>query len=74
MREILRTNDAVVLSFAKTVLEDAGVEVMQADTHISIMEGSIGVFPRRLLVWDDDWARARQALQGADLGNWLKDD
>jgi hypothetical protein len=71
MREILRTNDVVVLSFAHAVLSDAGIEVVQADTHMSVMEGSIGMFPRRVLVLDEDWSQARAALQEAGLGDWL---
>lgn len=71
MREILRTNDMVVLSFARTVLGEAGIEVIQADTHMSVMEGSIGMFPRRMLVLEEDWHKARTALQEAGLGDWL---
>ena len=38
---------------------------------MSITEGSIGVFPRRVLVLDEDWARAAQILEEADLGQWI---
>lgn len=71
MHEILRTNDIVVLSFARSVLEQAGLEAMVADTHMSVMEGSIGMFPRRLLVLGDDGEAARQVLEEAGLGAWL---
>jgi hypothetical protein len=71
MREILRTNDIVVLSYARDLLEQAGLQVMIADTHISVMEGSIGAFPRRLLVADTDQGEARRLLQEAGLGEWL---
>jgi hypothetical protein len=71
MREILRTNDAVLLSFAEDVLRQANIASMLADQHISVVEGSIGAFPRRLLVGNDDWTAARQALTEAGLGDWL---
>ena len=71
MREVMRTNDAVVLSFAETVLRQAGIASTLADLHISVIEGSIGAFPRRLLVGNDDWDAARRALEEAGLEIWL---
>ena len=59
MKELLRTNNFVYLSFAQAVLKDAGVDVLVFDSHMSVMEGSLGVLPRRLMVADDD-LRARQ--------------
>ena len=47
---------------------------MVADQHISVMEGSIGAFPRRLLVADDDWPTARRVLSEAGLDAWLIGD
>jgi hypothetical protein len=38
------------------------------------MEGSIGALPRRVLVHDDDWSRAAQLLEEADLGQWIVRD
>ncbi len=67
----MRTNDAVVLSFAETVLREAGIASMLADQHISVIEGSIGAFPRRLLVGSDDWHAACRALEEAGLDAWL---
>lgn len=71
MRLLLRTNDPVVLSFARSVLADAGVEAEVFDEYVSLVEGSIGAFPRRLMVDDGDLAVARQALTAADLGAWI---
>ena len=73
MREILRSNDWVVMGFAQTVLQQAGIDSQLADQHISVMEGSIGAFPRRLLVRDKDWPAAYRALSGAGLGASLVD-
>ena len=71
MQDILRSNDAVVISFAQSVLSDAGIRSFVADQHMSIVEGSIGAFPRRLQVDADDWAGARRALTEAGLHAWL---
>jgi rRNA pseudouridine-1189 N-methylase Emg1 (Nep1/Mra1 family) len=71
MRELLRTNDAVLLSFAESVLRQANIASTLADQHISVIEGSIGAFPRRLLVDSDDWDAACKALTEAGLESWL---
>ena len=74
MRELMRTNDPVVLSLARTVLEDAGVLAIVADTHMSVLEGSIGMFPRRVMVVDEQFRAAREILEEAGLGEWLYHD
>ena len=62
MREVLRSNDAVLIGFAQSVLRQAGIACFVADQYMSVVEGSIGAFPRRLLVGDGDWAAAHAAL------------
>lgn len=74
MRELLRSNDAVLLSFAESVLRQAGIPCMLADEYMSVVEGSIGAFPRRLLVGLDDWTAARRALTEAGLADHLASD
>src|SRR4051794_34975090 len=66
MREILRTNDPVRLSWAQAVLRDAGIEFLVLDHHTSIVEGSIGAIPRRLMVSAGDEPRARSTLLAAE--------
>jgi hypothetical protein len=73
MREVLRSNDAVMLGFAQAVLQGAGIYSLLADQHISVMEGAIGAFPRRLLVANEDWGAAYRALSGAGLSASLID-
>jgi hypothetical protein len=70
--EIMRTNDAVGLSFAESLLKDQGIHHMVADQSMSILEGSIGLLPRRLLVESDRADEARQLLRDAGLGDELK--
>ena len=63
MKELLRTNDIVRLSWLQALLADAGIETVVLDTHTSVIEGSLGVLPRRLAVSSDDFARASRVLQ-----------
>ena len=67
MRELLRSNDLVLLSFAGHTLNEAGIEHMIFDDNTSAVEGSIGALPRRLMVNDDDIEAARQALRNASV-------
>lgn len=71
MDELIRTNDAVVLSLAQSLLTDAGIMHLLADQNMSIMEGSIGLFPRRLLVDSDEITQARRLMVDAGLGDEL---
>ncbi len=63
MREVLRTNDPVRLSWLQVLLRDQGVEAMVLDTHTSILEGSAGAIMRRLVVSDDDFEQACRVLE-----------
>lgn len=68
MIELLRTNDPVLLSFAEAVLTAEDVGFLVTDRHMSVLEGSLGFIRRRVLVVDEDGARARIALEEAGLG------
>ena len=65
MKELLRTNDPVRLSWLQALLAGSGIEVVILDTHTSIIEGSIGAIPRRLMVHEEDQRRARAVLAAA---------
>lgn len=65
MKELLRTNDNVLLSYAAALLRDAGIAAVQLDTHTSILEGSIGAIPRRLMVPDADHDAAASLIEQA---------
>jgi hypothetical protein len=67
MRELLRTNDPVLISVVEAVLSGEGISVLVADQHMSSVEGSLGVLPRRLLVSDEDLFRARVLVTGAGV-------
>jgi hypothetical protein len=66
VRSVLTSNNPVRLSFLTSLLADAGIACMVLDQHTSIMEGSIGAIPRRLMVAEEDESRARRIL--ADAG------
>jgi len=67
MVELIRTNDAVLLSWLQALLRDAGIDSVLLDSHTSIVEGSVGAIPRRLMVADADFAPARQLLREAGV-------
>nr|WP_210302063.1 DUF2007 domain-containing protein [Methylobacterium brachythecii] len=71
---MIRTNDVVLIGFARSLLEGAEIPVLVADEHMSLMEGSIGAFGRRLLVPDDHVRQARRILTDAGLASELRDD
>jgi hypothetical protein len=68
MQELLRTNDLVLISFADSLLREAGIDLMIVDQNMSVIEGSLGILPRRVLVPDDRIAEARTLLEGAGIG------
>ena len=74
MREILRSNDMVLVNFVEVLLGDAGLEPLVLDSNMSVMEGSLGILPRRVLVAADHWIKARRLLEEAGLGQWVKID
>jgi hypothetical protein len=74
MREIVRTNDMILVSAVGALLDGAGIKHLVFDQNMSVLEGSLGVLPRRVLVSGDDFARARRLLQDAGLGHELRPD
>lgn len=65
MKAVLKTNDVVLLSFAQSLLKDAQIETLLLDENASIMDGSLGILPRRLMVSDDDFRQAQRILRDA---------
>ena len=68
MRVVAMSNNPVRLSFLTALLADAGIKAILLDGHTSVLEGSAGAIPRRLMVDTDDFSRARQLLR--DAGEW----
>jgi len=74
LRELVRTNDAVLVSAVQALLEAAQIPHLLLDQNMSVLEGSIGILPRRLLVAEQHAQAARQLLQEAGLGHELRPD
>ncbi len=72
MRELVRTNDAVLISAIEALLDGANIAHMVVDQNMSVLEGSIGIFPRRILVGDDEVHAARRLLEEAGFGGELR--
>ena len=63
MNELLRTNDLTVIAYANAILNESGIDVFELDVNTSILEGSIGILPRRLMVREADLAIAQNLMQ-----------
>ncbi len=67
MKEIMRSNDPTEIAFATALLRGEEIESFVLDLHMSALEGSIGILPRRVMVHDDDLEAARHVLRDNKL-------
>lgn len=67
MEEVIRTTDPALLACAAALLRSEGIECFELDVHMSVLDGSIGVLPRRVMVARADAHRARAALRAAGM-------
>ena len=74
MRELVRTNDAVLVSAIGALLDGARIPHLVLDQNMSVLEGSLGILPRRVLVDDEYLAAARRLLTDAGLAHELRPD
>ncbi|HEY0848444.1 MAG TPA: DUF2007 domain-containing protein [Bradyrhizobium sp.] len=74
MRELVRTNDLVLISAVGALLDGAKIHHVVLDQNMSIVEGSLGLLQRRILVNDEDNRAARKLLTDAGLAHELRDD
>jgi Putative prokaryotic signal transducing protein len=74
MRELVRTNDAVLITAIEALLKGAHIGHMVVDQNMSVLEGSIGIFPRRVLVGDDELDAARRLLEDAGFAKEIRRD
>lgn len=72
MKELIRTNDAVVISFVESLLKDAGIACVVADQNMSVLDGSIGILPRRIMVLDEDLTEAQRVLADAGIADEIR--
>ena len=74
MRELIRTNDAVLVSAVGALLDGARIPHVVLDQNMSVLEGSLGILPRRVLVPEDRLPAARRIMEDAGLGHELRPD
>ena len=74
MRELVRTNDAVLVSAVGALLDGAGIPHMVLDQNMSVLEGSLGVLPRRIVVAEEHARATRSLLERAGFGHELRPD
>lgn len=63
MQELLRTTDITLIAYVRAVLLDAGIDAFDLDVNMSVLEGSIGILPRRLMVRSDDYTEAASLMR-----------
>ncbi|HET7254159.1 MAG TPA: DUF2007 domain-containing protein [Xanthobacteraceae bacterium] len=73
-RELIRANDAVLVSAVQALLDAARIPHLVLDQNMSVLEGSLGILPRRILVNECCIDDARQLLEDAGLGHELRPD
>jgi Putative prokaryotic signal transducing protein len=71
MRDLVTTNDPVLLSYLLVLLEGAGIEAVVFDGNMSAVQGTLGAVAQRLAVPTERWEAARRLLVDADLGQWM---
>jgi hypothetical protein len=62
MQELMRTNDITLTALVRSILDDAGIPTFELDVNMSVLEGSIGILPRRMMVVPRDYDRALRIL------------
>lgn len=72
MQELIRVNDPVLVSAVGALLDGAGIHYVVLDQNMSVIEGSLGILPRRIMVADDDVAAARRVVSDAGLAHELR--
>jgi hypothetical protein len=74
VHELVRTNDLVLISAIEALMRGADIGYVVLDQYMSVLEGSLGMLPRRVLVDEEQAGRARRLMQEAGLGHELRPD
>lgn len=67
MKELMRTNDITLTALVRSILDDAGIPSFELDVNMSVLEGSIGILPRRMMVAERDYDRVIEILNEAQV-------
>jgi hypothetical protein len=68
LKELVRTNDMVLITLIEALLKEQSIEYIVLDQNMSVLEGSIGILPRRIMTVNDDYDQARRILIDAEIG------
>ena len=74
MHELIRTNNPVLISAIAALLDEAGIPYLVLDQNMSVLEGSLGILPRRMMVAEGYTDAARTLLTNAGFGRELRPD
>ncbi len=69
MRELVRSNDLVFLSWLTAALRGVGIEPVVLDSHTAILEGSVAAIQRRVMVADTDYFQAKRCMDAAEFAD-----
>ncbi|WP_164659402.1 DUF2007 domain-containing protein [Tropicibacter sp. Alg240-R139] len=67
MKELLRSTDPTIMAFASALLEGEDIDCFQMDVNMSILEGGIGIFPRRMMVREEDYDNAVRVMRDNEI-------
>lgn len=67
MKELLRSTDPTIIAFATALLQGEDIDCFELDVNMSVLEGGIGIFPRRLMVRSDDHTAASRVMRDNDI-------
>ena len=67
MQELMRTNDITLTALVLAILDDAGIPIFELDVNMSVLEGSIGILPRRVMVAERDYDRVMRILSDNEV-------
>ena len=71
MKELMRTTDPTLIAYAQALLQGEGIATFDMDVHMSVLDGSLGILPRRLMVRDADHFLATAVLRDNDIPTGL---
>lgn len=67
MKELLRSNDIALMAYVRALLEGEDIPLFELDVNMSVLEGSIGILPRRAMVAERDYDRARALMEEHEI-------
>ena len=73
MKQLIRTTDIVTISHIQAILDDEGIATFELDVNMSVLDGSLGILPRRIMVADDEYDDAVQLITDAGLAMELSE-